>query len=190
MNKSWFYLGVIGSLAVLTTSCGGDSGKPATPAASPAAVAPPTVPAAPTTPTAPTATTTAAAPKIPGATPPTVPGTAPATKPVSVDVAAGLIPPTNGDNWAKTVSKGRSDPFAALALQPIQITEKLPLDATGKPQGGSSIEGQARSSDIASNSSSIKSGANKPLPEIKTSGDSKKPKINWGYQAGSLLTWL
>ena len=47
--------------------------------------------------------------------------------------AAGLIAPTNGDNWAKTVSKGRADPFATLALQPIEVTEKNPLAGTGTP---------------------------------------------------------
>jgi hypothetical protein len=159
MNKSWFYLGIIGSLAVLTTSCGGDSGKPAaTPATSPSAVASPAAAVPPTVPAPPTATTPA--PPV-AAAPPIVPGTATAAKPVSVDVAAGLIAPTNADNWAKTVLKGRADPFATLTLQPVEVAEKDPLDGTGKPQKASSK--------IASNSSSAaKSGVNKPLPSIKT----------------------
>jgi hypothetical protein len=122
MNKSWFYLGLIG-LALLTTSCG-DS-KPPTPAAtpSPAAGVPPTaaptpVAAAPTTPaTATTPATTAAKP--------TDTGKSVAVKSVSVDVAAGLIPPTDGESWAKTVAKGRPDPFGMLALQPIEVIEPI-----------------------------------------------------------------
>jgi hypothetical protein len=171
MNKSWFYLGAIGSLAILMTSCGGDSGKPAAPAApanTPAATpAPaPAAPAAavPATPAAPTATTTAK-PATTAAKPTDPAKATPGIKPVSVDVAAGLIPPTNADNWAKTVSKGRSDPFAALALQPTEIGAKDPFDSMGKPSRASS----KISSKIASNSSTaIKSGVNSPLPSIKT----------------------
>jgi hypothetical protein len=161
MNKSWFYLGAIGSLAMLITSCGGDGGKPATPATSPSAVASPTAAPAATVPTA-TPATLATAPKPAGAAKaPTVPATATAKKPVSVDVAAGLIPPTDGDSWAKTVAKGRPDPFASLALQPIEVAEKEPLDGTGKPQ--------KPSTKIASNPNlpAVKSGVNKPLPTIK-----------------------
>jgi hypothetical protein len=179
MNKSWFYLGVIGSLAILTTSCGGDSGKPATPAASPSAVAspaaspvavvPPTVPATPIA-------TTAPAPTV-AATPPTVPGKSTGKKPVSVDVAAGLIAPTDGDNWAKTVSKGRTDPFAMLTLQPIEVAEVIdPLNPTVKPQSAPSS--------IASNNSapikpSIKLGTkvasnSSPISTI----DAPKSKMN------------
>jgi hypothetical protein len=139
MNKSWFYVGVISSLSILTTSCGGDS-KPPTPAASPAAVAPPaTVPATPV-PVATTATTpvtkttpaaTAAKPAVPGKTPVAI-------KPVSVDVAAGLIPGTDGESWAKTVAKGRPDPFGMLTLQPIEVIEPIdPLVQAAKPQQSS-----------------------------------------------------
>ncbi|MCY7368994.1 MAG: hypothetical protein LH474_12670 [Chamaesiphon sp.] len=136
MNKYWFYLGVISSLSILTTSCGGDS-KPPTPAASPAAVAPAaTTPAAPapvatsaTTPTTkanPAATT--AKPVVPGKTPVAI-------KPVSVDVAAGLIPPTDGESWAKTVAKGRPDPFGMLSLQPITVIEPIdPLVQVATPR--------------------------------------------------------
>jgi hypothetical protein len=112
MSKSWLYLGVICGLAIVVTSCGGDGGKPATtpPAASPSAVASPT-------------TTAAVAPTTPQPVltdkPPLVPAKSTA-KPISMDVTAGLIPPTDADNWTRTVAKGRPDPFAALALQPIQ----------------------------------------------------------------------
>ena len=159
MNKSWFYLGAIGSLAILTTSCG-DSKPAATPAASPSAVASPAaspvaaVPA--TTPTTPTATTPTT-PTVATTGIPTVPG----KKSVSVDVAAGLIPGTNGDSWAKTVSKGRPDPFATLALQPIEVIEKDPITGIGKPQ-------KTASTIAGNNSPTIKSGVNKPLPSIKT----------------------
>jgi hypothetical protein len=158
MNKSWFYLvGTIGTLTILTTSCGDGSKPAATPSASPAAVASPATPtpvaAVPAATTTPTATTT-----IPAvSTKPVVPG-----KPGAVAVAsAGLIPPTNGDNWAKTVAKGRTDPFATLVLQPI--VTKDPLIATGKPQPVAPI---------ASKSSAIKSGVNKSLPTIKTASNS------------------
>jgi hypothetical protein len=136
MNKYWFYLGAISSLSILTTSCGGDS-QPPTPAASPAAVAPAAT--APVTPT-PVATTTAnpTAKTTPAATAakPAVPGKTPiAIKPVSVDVAAGLIPPTDGESWAKTVAKGRPDPFGMLTLQPIEVIEPIdPLVQAAKPQ--------------------------------------------------------
>jgi hypothetical protein len=130
MNKYWFYLGAISSLSILTTSCGGDS-KPPTPAASPAATAPATAPATPATPvpaatTAATPTkTTPAAPAATAAKPGDPAKSAIAIKPVSVDVAAGLIPPTDGESWAKTVAKGRPDPFGMLALQPIEVIEPI-----------------------------------------------------------------
>jgi hypothetical protein len=165
MNKSWFYLGVIASLAMFTTSCGGDSGKPPAPAASPSAAASPaTSPAAAVPPTAPATpiATTAPAPTV-AATPPTVPGKSTAIKPVSVDVAAGLIAPTDGDNWAKTVSKGRTDPFAMLTIQPIEVAEIIdPLNP--KP----------RLSSIASNNSpTIESGIKVSTKSTKASGKQK-----------------
>lgn len=185
MNKSWFYLGAtalvarfaIGSLAILITSCGGDGGKPPTPAASPSAVASPAAAVAPVTPAPAIATTT---PIVAASTPP-VPG----KKSGSVDVAAGLIAPTNGDNWAKTVSKGRADPFATLALQPIEVTEKTPLAGTGTPirqsaianNPGSVVKTAKKTQIIASNSSAIKSGVNKPLPAIKVSSILPRPNI-------------
>ncbi len=172
MNKSWFYLGAIGSLAIVMTSCG-DGNKPATPTASPSPAAsspaanPSPIAAVPaTTPVATPATSTAT-------TTPTTTGTPtlPGKKSVSVDVAAGLIAPTNGDNWARTVSKGRSDPFAALALQPIEVTEKNSLDPiSGKnplaPNGKS-----VKAGSIAKNSSGVKSGLNKSLPTIKVASN-------------------
>lgn len=135
MNKSWFYLGLIG-LAILTTSCG-DS-KPPTPAASPATPAP-AAPAAAVPPTVP-AKPVAAAPATPAATTPAATAAKPAdasktvaVKPVSVDVAAGLIAPTDGESWAKTVAKGRPDPFGMLALQPVEIIEPIDPLAIKQP---------------------------------------------------------
>jgi hypothetical protein len=195
MNKSWFYLGVIGSLAVLTTSCGGDA-KPPTPTptpavtASPAAAVPPTTPvppvaATPGTPAAPG--TTPAAPGTTAATPAT-PGKSVAVKPVSVDVAAGLIAPTDGESWAKTVSKGRSDPFGMLALQPVEIIEPIdPLTQVVEPKQASAVtklsplptvkvatistktmkgSGKQR---IASNPSGVNTGGNSQLNTVSIS---------------------
>lgn len=188
MNKSWFYLGAIGSLAILITSCGGDGGKPPTPAASPSTVASPAAAVAPVTP-APAIATTTPTPIVATGTPP-VPG-----KKSGAVEAAGLIAPTNGDNWAKTVSKGRADPFATLALQPIEVTEKNPLAGTGTPirsaiaklpgnviktaanNPGSVIKTAKKTQIIASNSSVIKSGVNKPLPTIKVSSILTRPNI-------------
>ncbi len=163
MNKSWFYVGAIG-IAILLTGCGGDTGKPAAPAATPAATAP--TPAAPTAAVPPTPTATAPAPVKPvvAATNPTVPG-----KPVSVDVAVGLIPPTNGESWAKTVSKGRPDPFATLALQPIEVIEKDPLTGT-RVLKKSPIKIAATTTLPTTTSNRlpvVKSGIDKPLPTIK-----------------------
>lgn len=160
MNKSWFYLGAIGSLATLITSCG-DGAKPPAPAATPApaAVAPPAV-ASPTVPATPIAATPT--PKA------SVKSTA--IKPVSVDVAAGLIAPTDGDNWAKTVSKGRADPFAMIALQPIEVAEiKDPFNPTVAPPA---------KSQIASNPSPIKASVKKSSPTIKISSRSLPKAIN------------
>jgi hypothetical protein len=140
MNKSWFYLGVIGSLATLTTSCGGDA-KPPTPTPTPAVTASPAAAAPPKTPTPPVAATPAT-PAAPGATAatPATPGKSVAVKPVSVDVAAGLIAPTDGESWAKTVSKGRSDPFGMLALQPVEIIEPIdPLTQAVAPKQASTV---------------------------------------------------
>jgi hypothetical protein len=161
MNKSWFYLGAIGSLAIVMTSCG-DGNKPAaTPSPSTSAATPATTPTAtiPTTAPAPTAAT----PTVPAtATPivadgkPIVPG-----KAISVDTA-GLIAPTNGDNWAKTVAKGGTDPFATLALQPVEAVEKDPN--TGLPV-------KALPPIASNNTSAVKSGVNKPLPGIKVASN-------------------
>jgi hypothetical protein len=157
MNKSWFDLGAISSLAILITSCG-DSKPAVTPAPSPTvasstAAVPATVPAVPTA--TPTPTVAASTPTVPG------------KKPALSEVSVGLIAPTDGDNWAKTVSKGRVDPFATLVLQPIEVAEKDPLDGTGKPQ-------RASSSTATNNSPAIKSGVNKPLPAIKIAAISGK----------------
>jgi hypothetical protein len=174
MNKSWFYLGAMSSLAVLITSCGGDGDKkPATPSPSPSAVASP-APAAPTAAASP-APTASPSPTV-ATIPPLVPGKDPAVKNVSVDVAAGLIPSTEGEMWARTVAKGRPDPFAVLALQPIEAA--LPKDLMGQPAQKTASTGQksnssptaktpSQPSKIARNSPAIKSGVNKPLPDIK-----------------------
>jgi hypothetical protein len=167
MNKSWFYLGAIGSLAILMTSCGGDSGKPAAPAATAPAATPAPAPAAPAaavpaTPATPTATTTTK-PATTAASPTDLTKTAAGIKPVSVDVAAGLIPPTNADNWAKTVSKGRSDPFAALALDINGGSE--PKSSIGNTSVSSS--GSKSLSSSGTTSGGVKSGVNKSLPKIK-----------------------
>ncbi len=171
MNKSWFYLGAVSSLAIFMTSCGGDGEKkPPTPAASPSAASPaPTVPtaAAPTPAISPS-------PTVPAVTPPMVPAKSLAVKPVSVDVIAGLIPPTDGDSWARSVAKGRPDPFAVLSLQPVEAA--LPKDLMGQtiqPQktataaAPKSKSSPSKTSTTANNSPAIKSGVNKPLPAIK-----------------------
>jgi hypothetical protein len=166
MNKSWFYLGAIGSLAIVMTSCG-DGNKPAAtpspstaaPATTPAATVPATAPA----PIASTPTVPATATPIVAAGKPIVPG-----KAISVD-SAGLIPPTNGDNWAKTVAKGGNDPFATLALQPVEAVEKDPN--TGLPV-------KALPPIASNNTSAVKSGVNKPLPGIKVaSNPTQLPKV-------------
>jgi hypothetical protein len=175
MNKYWFYLGVISSLSILTTSCGGDS-KPPTPAASPAAVAPAaTAPAAPK-PVATTATTPATkTTPVATAAKPVVPGkSAVAIKPVSVDVAAGLIPGTDGESWAKTVAKGRPDPFGMMALQPIEVIE--PIDPLVQ-----AATAQQPSAKIATNNTAVSKPsvlptikiATSPTKTTKTSGNQK-----------------
>jgi hypothetical protein len=169
MNKYWFYLGVISSLSILTTSCGGDS-KPPTSAASPAAVAPAaTVPAAPkpvaTAATTPATKATPATKTAPAATAakPGVPGkSAIAIKPVSVDVAAGLIPGTDGESWAKTVAKGRPDPFGMLALQPIEVIE--PIDPLVQ-----AATTQQPSAKIATNNTAVSKPSVLPTIKIATS---------------------
>jgi hypothetical protein len=165
MNKYWFYLGVVSSLSILTTSCGGDS-QPPTPAASPAVTAP--SPAAAVPPTVPTATVTTATTPAPTATTPAPDKSKVAVKPVSVDVAAGLIPPTDGESWAKTVSKGRSDPFGMLSLQPVEVIE--PIDPFAQPA----------TTKVATNSlPTTKSAVTKlsPLPTIKVIKAAGKQRI-------------
>ncbi|WP_295620127.1 hypothetical protein [Chamaesiphon sp. GL140_3_metabinner_50] len=156
MNKSWFYLGAIG-IAIVLTSCG-DGNKPAatpspstsvTPATAPTAAVPTTPAPAAATPIVPTPVVAAGSPIVPG-------------KPVSVS-SAGLIPATNGENWAKTVNKGNADPFATLALQPVEAVEKDPI--TGLPVRATSA------AKIASSASAVKSGVNKPLPGIKVASN-------------------
>jgi hypothetical protein len=198
MSKSWFYLGIISSLAILTSSCGGDSDKK--PAAT--APAPATSPAPAAAPTAPTSTAAVPAPTTSPnpATPATTPGAA-SIKPISPDVAAGLIPSTEPEIWSRTVAKGRPDPFAVLALQPVEIAientnpqaapVKTSSDTTAKKSQSitpiatkSNTKIATNSSEIQSSAPAIKSGVDKPLPKMKisaklpsTSTTSGNPKI-------------
>jgi hypothetical protein len=188
MNKSWFYLGAASSLAILLTSCGGDGDKKAAaPAASPSAAASP-APAATPKAAAPTPAASPS-PTVAATTPPATPGKDPVIKNVSVDVAAGLIPSTEGEIWARTVAKGRPDPFAVLALQPIEAA--LPKDLMGQPvQKQAASTGKksnptptaktpSQPTKIAKTSPAVKSGVNKPLPEIKVPDSiaNSKPEV-------------
>jgi hypothetical protein len=173
MNKSWFYLGLIG-LLVLTTSCG-DS-KPPTPAASPAATPAPAAAVPPTVPAKPFAATPtpAASPATTAAKPADASKTV-AVKPVSVDVAAGLIPPTDGESWAKTVAKGRPDPFGMLALQPVEIIEPIdPLAQIATPK-----QQVIKVAPLATKQPAIKIATNNSEPAIKSvvTKSSKSPAI-------------
>jgi hypothetical protein len=198
MSKSWFYLGIISSLAILTSSCGGDSDKK--PAAT--APAPATSPAPAAAPTAPTSTAAVPTPTTTPnpATPATTPGAA-SIKSISPDVAAGLIPSTEAENWSRTVAKGRPDPFAVLALQPVEIAientnpqaapVKTSSDTTAKKSQSinpiatkSNTKIATNSPEIQSSAPAIKSGVDKPLPKMKisaklpnTSTTSGNPKI-------------
>ncbi|WP_310487242.1 hypothetical protein [Chamaesiphon sp. VAR_69_metabat_338] len=165
MQKSWFYLGAIGSLAILMSGCG-DSKPAATPAPSPTASASPTPSPAAAAPTTPAPTASAPTPAAPAPAVAAKPKTS-AVKPVSVDVAAGLIPPTNGENWAKTVAKGRTNPFATLAFQPSGVTEKDPLGQSGKPQPTTGKIATSQLPTIKNAAPAVKSGVNSPLPKIK-----------------------
>ncbi len=161
MNKSWFYLVAVSSLAIVITSCSGDGDKATAPTPSPTVAASPApgatpaaapTAAAPATPTAPTAAGTTATSPVPAKP---APG-----KGVSVDVAAGLIPNTDPDNWARTVSKGRPDPFATLVLQPVEAS--LPKGLMNQPVKSANA-GKANSSA----QKGVKSGVDKPLPDVK-----------------------
>ncbi len=52
----------------------------------------------------------------------------------SVQVIAGLIPPTETDNYVRNISKGRTDPFGTLSVQPIvnRIPSNNPSQASGR----------------------------------------------------------
>jgi hypothetical protein len=169
MNKSWFYLGLIG-LAILTTSCG-DS-KPPTPTATPATPAPAATvpPATPAKPVAAAPTTPAATAAKPADATKTV-----AVKPVSVDVAAGLIAPTDGESWAKTVAKGRPDPFGMLALQPVEIIEPIDRLAPIAPAKQQVI----KVAPLANKQSAVKIATNNSAPAAKSiaTKPSKSPAI-------------
>jgi hypothetical protein len=192
MSKSWFYLSIISSLAILTSSCGGDDKKAPAPAPT-AATSPAPAPGVPATPASTAAVPTPATGTNP-ATPATTPGAA-SIKPISPDVAAGLIPPTDAENWSRTVAKGRPDPFAVLALQPVEVAieNATPQQAsttasssTGKKSQSINPTATQPSTKIATNSPGIKSGVDKPLPQIKvptTAIISAKQKIKNGTLA-------
>ncbi|WP_373541159.1 hypothetical protein [Chamaesiphon sp.] len=158
MNKSWFYLGTVGSLAIALASCG-DANKPTPPATSPSpaaaspAVSPRPIAAVSATPVGASVTLAATIPPVITNTP-----TSTGKKSGSVDVAAGSIASTDGDNWARTIARGRSDPFAALALQPIEVAKKILLDPMGKP---------IKAGSIAIKSVSIESGLHKSRSTIR-----------------------
>jgi hypothetical protein len=183
MNKSWFYLGAIGSLAIVVTSCGGDGGKQAstqTTSSTSSAVTSPTNAAVPPS-------TSKPAPIA--VKPPTVPA---ATKPAAINLATGLIPPTDPDNWTKTVAKGRPDPFASLSLQPIQdpnllkelsIATRLKslLPGIARSTGGNSVPVAAIQA-----AGSGKDSQNIKISQIPRSGiDLKLPKITIALKPGS-----
>jgi hypothetical protein len=182
MSKSWFYLSIISSLAIFTSSCGNESDNKAatpTPSVSPSPSAAPVAPSS-------TATTPATTkPVIPATTPPGAPVAA--IKPIPVDTTAGLIPPTDPENWSRTVAKGRPDPFAVLPLQPVvvaivnprgQVSKAAPTIAKKSnsiPQSGGSAN-ESIPSKTNTKIATIKSGVDKPLPEIKIS--TKLPKFS------------
>ena len=143
MNKSLSYLGVVCTLAIVLTSCGEGDKKPPEPA---------------------TPATTSSKPAPADATPPAPttenPGESATKTPATGETATGLIPPTDGENWAKTVTKGRIDPFAILALQPVEAALPNDRQISSASTGAATI----KSPSIA------KSGVDKELPSIKTSG--------------------
>jgi hypothetical protein len=96
-----------------------------------------------------------------------------------VDVAAGLIPPTDGESWAKTVSKGRSDPFGMLALQPVEIIE--PIDPLTQP-----VAPKQASAKIASNNSSSATTKLSSLPTAKVAtSPTKTAKVSRNQRIAS-----
>jgi hypothetical protein len=171
MSKSWFYLSIISSLAIFTSSCGNESdNKAATPAATPSvSTSPITAPIAPSS----TATTPATPnPAIPATAPPGAPVAA--IKPISVDTTAGLIPPTDPENWSRTVAKGRPDPFAVLPLQPVVVAIVNP-----RGQAPAKVASIAKKSDsiepIPTKTATVKPDADKPLARISIAA--KIPKF-------------
>ena len=142
MNKFLSYLGVVSILAIVLTSCGEGDKKPPEPV-KPA--------------------TTSSKPTPPSATPPATTTETPAesaTKTPASGETTGLIPPTDGENWAKTVTKGRIDPFAVLALQPVEAALPNDRQISSASTGAATIKSP----------SVVKSGINKELPDIKTPG--------------------
>jgi hypothetical protein len=146
MNNFWFYRCAIGSLAIALTSCG-DGNKSTTSISKPIAVIP---------------TASVPLPAIPIATtvPPTTSTSATVDKKSVPAVITASIASTDGDKWARTVSKGRFDPFATLALQPVAVVEKNPLAPKGMPP---------KVRKITEKSVSIESSVYKPFPTKVTS---------------------
>lgn len=172
MNKSWFYLGVVGSLLLLVTSCGDSGSNPPTPTASPSTVASPVavVPVATPTPIV----TTKTVKTVVVTTKPAPPVVAATNQKLAVD-AGGLIAVTNADNWTKTVAKGRPDPFGALSLQAMVVVDKnAPIERvvtnSAPPTTKTAIVTPTQKTifkTVSVGEKPIKSGSNKPLPKIK-----------------------
>jgi hypothetical protein len=165
MSKSWFYLSIISSLAIFTSSCGNDSdNKAATPTPTPSVSTNPS--AAPVAPSSTATTPATTKPVIPVTAPPGAPVAA--IKPIPVDTTAGLIPPTDPENWSRTVAKGRPDPFAVLPLQPVVV-------AIVNPRG--QAPSIAAATIIKKSNSMPQSGgsANEPISTKTTSKTATKP---------------
>jgi hypothetical protein len=188
MSKSWFYLSIISSLAIFISSCGNDGdNKAATPTPTPSvSTSPTTAPAAPST----TATTPATTkPVLPGTTPPGTPVAA--IKPIPVDTTAGLIPPTDPENWSRTVAKGRPDPFAVLALQPVVIPINNPLKKAPSTAAATIVN---KSNSIpqsgGSTNESIPTKTNTKIATIKPEVAKPLPKINISTKLAKVSTTL
>ncbi len=181
MSKSWFYLSIISTLAIFISSCGNEGdNKAATPTPTPSvAASPSTAPVAPSS----TATTPATTQAVtPTTTPPGTPVAA--IKPIPADTTAGLIPPTDPENWSRTVAKGRPDPFAVLALQPVVI----PID---NPRGQAPSTAAAT---IVKKSNSIPQSGGSANASISsktnTSTATIKPKVNISTKLAKVSTIL
>lgn len=166
MNRFWLYIGAIGGLSILLVSCNNPEKLP------PVSVVPVSTPQSTTIKDGSLVTPQVAVIKDS----PIV-----AAKTAEPIAATGLITSTNGDSWAKTVAKGRINPFADISLQPISVADKVSTDSIEpipviKKLGKKLIiikkpvkilMAGKKTYVIASNSSVIRSGVNKKLPQIK-----------------------